>query len=271
MTGGACSNCRKEGHTITTCPNECKRCGSTHARKTMSLCRYDRYTADVLIKRFNTYKERTIEDNRYKTEIKIPFRNMNPPEDITENIVKFVIRKVDKDDSVVWCRMVGFSGDLSSTTLGILEVKSLTSNGPSSFGPKKKFNKIYFLDMREWLNDRLSVWKIDITQDSPEFKELRTRVEKEALDTDTAEEECLASSGAGSTLGEQCEQKRRPHLKFDEIKASIFSRSPEKVTEIFNGTFEDIFKTAEAEATPSPTPTTEAVPKEPEVIDLKAD
>lgn len=110
----------------------------------------DKYDRKTLIERFNHFK------NMYKSdqiiiEKGLKIRHQNMPEDVSENITKFIIHKYENDKSCVWCKGVDkkhkLTGDLCSSkydkTMPI-EVKSFTSNGPSQFGPNKKFGILYF-------------------------------------------------------------------------------------------------------------------------------
>jgi hypothetical protein len=135
----------------------------------------DRYTADILRERFERVKQRAKEDIECNARTLLPIRHTNPPEDITENIVKCILRTKGTDTSVVWCKGIGRkrSGDLWSADAGILEVKAFTSVGPSSFGPRKVFDRIYFLDMQGWLEDRLVLWEVKLSNTSPEWKGIK--------------------------------------------------------------------------------------------------
>ena len=96
-------------------------------------------------------------------------------------------------------------------------MKAFTSDGPSSFGPDKKFGVIYFLDMRDWLNNMFILWKVNVTSDSPEWRNIKMNKKQ--------------------TNEEQCKQKRRPHISWE----NIYSQIPDKCIKIYEGTFEDIF------------------------------
>ena len=117
-------------------------------------CLYDMYDESILRTRFTNFKQMYMMDNDLiKNNLKI--RHQNTPEDITENITKYIIRNYENDNSCVWCKGVdkkyGLSGDLFSNKYEksvAIEVKSFTSNGPSQFGPNKKFGVLYFLDLR---------------------------------------------------------------------------------------------------------------------------
>ena len=154
--------------------------------------------------------------NKKGLSIRLP----NPPEDVTENIVKFIIINYDNDHSCKWAKSIQLSGDLYSDKYAIEtppEVKAFTSDGPSSFGPKKKFGILYFLDMRDWLNNRFVLWKVDVSSDSPEWHNIKMNNTQ--------------------TLKEQCEKGVRPHISWE----NIYSQIPDKCLKVYDGTFEDIF------------------------------
>ena len=50
----------------------------------------DNYTEEILRKRFNSYKTSSIELQAINKDTGLNIRNANPPEDITENMVKFI-------------------------------------------------------------------------------------------------------------------------------------------------------------------------------------
>lgn len=178
----------------------------------------DKYDKFTLIDRYNNFKSCYLRDESIINK-GIPIRHQNPPEDITENITKFIIRKVEKDNTCVWCKGLNdkMSGDLYSKKLGIIEVKSFTSNGPSQFGPNSKFNVLYFLDLRNWLKDEIVLWKVNLNNESPEFKNIKVNKTQ--------------------TLGEQLKQGRRPHIGWDKIYPQIYGF----YEQMYKGSFEDIF------------------------------
>ena len=183
----------------------------------------DKYTKDILTMRFQNFKNYYINDKEV-IDGGLPIRHQNTPEDITENITKFIIRKIENDNSCVWCKGVdkkyGLTGDLYSNKYDKttpIEVKSFTSNGPSQFGPDKKFGVLYFLDLRKWLNDEIVLWKVNLNYLSNEFKNIKVNKRQ--------------------TLGEQLIESRRPHISWDNIYPQI-SNFCEK---IYEGTFENIF------------------------------
>lgn len=183
----------------------------------------DIYDENTLKSRFINFKNMYIADEQL---IKngLPIRHQNTPEDITENITKFIIRNYEKDTSCVWCKGVdkkyGLTGDLYSNKYektAPIEVKSFTSNGPSQFGPDKKFGVLYFLDLRKWLNDTIILWKVNLNYLSDEFKSIKVNKTQ--------------------TMGEQLLEGRRPHISWQSIQPQI----PEFCEKIYEGTFEGIF------------------------------
>ena len=188
----------------------------------------DKYTADVLQQRYQDYKNSAENTLKIIKETGLPIRNQNPPEDVTENIVKFIIRNYENDMSVKWAKAIGLTGDLYSDNYVHeypIEVKSLTSDGPSSFGPKKKFGIIYFLDMREWLNNVFTLWKVNVSSNSTEWKQIKMNKTQ--------------------TNSDQCDEGRRPHISWDNIHSQI----SEKCVKVYEGTFENIFTIEESKTT----------------------
>ena len=64
----------------------------------------DKYPSELLVKRYTNYKQQYIELNLLNETYGLSIRQQNPPEDITENIVKFIIRKYENDNTCVWCK-----------------------------------------------------------------------------------------------------------------------------------------------------------------------
>ncbi len=97
------------------------------------------------------------------------------------------------------------------------EVKSFTSDGPCQFGPDKKFGVLYFLDLRQWINDHIVLWRVNLTHDSPEFRNIKMNKTQ--------------------TLSEQCDEGRRPHIAWEKMYPQI----QEHCVKIYDGNFENIF------------------------------
>lgn len=182
----------------------------------------DKYTRDILELRYTMYRTNYITTCEIIRKSGLPIRHQNPPEDVTENIVKFIIINYDNDSSCKWAKGITSkpSGDLYSDKYPIdspPEVKAFTSDGPCSFGPNKKFGVIYFLDMREWLNNKFILWKINVSNDSSEWNTIKMNKTQ--------------------TYEEHCKEKRRPHISWE----NIYSQIPDKCLKVYDGTFEDIF------------------------------
>lgn len=183
----------------------------------------DGYPDETLKIRYNSFID-TYKIDEALIKKKLPIRHQNTPEDVTENATKVIIRNKENDKSCVWSKGVekkeGLKGDLHSNKYdknSPIEVKSFTSNGPSQFGPNKKFSVLYFLDMRNLLSDKIILWKVYLNDKSEEFKNIKVNKTQ--------------------TMGEQLLQGRRPHISWDKIYPQI-SQFCEK---IYEGTFEDIF------------------------------
>jgi len=176
----------------------------------------DTYTADILRTRFNAFKLEVATTKSIRDATGLPIRCQNPPEDITENIVKFIIRNYEGDTTCEWAKCVGKKGDLVSGALQ-KEVKAFMSPGPSSFGPRKVFDVIYFLDIRNIVEDELEVWRVNLTNESPEWKNMKMN--------------------ATETFADQCAQGRRPHISWDAILPQI----RDHCTSLYRGPFEGIF------------------------------
>ena len=180
----------------------------------------DKYTHTILRKRYMMYRESYNNTAEIIKTTGLPIRHQNPPEDITENIAKFIIKNYDNDPSCKWAKSIGVTGDIYSEKYTIespAEIKALTSDGPSSFGPDKKFSVIYFLDMRKWLDDIFILWRVNLTSESSEWKELKMNKTQ--------------------TFEQQCKQGRRPHIAWDKIYPQISNHC----IKVFQGTFEGIF------------------------------
>ena len=180
----------------------------------------DNYTMEILQRRFNAYKTTYIDTVHIITTTNLPIRHQNPPEDITENITKFIIHNYDNDTSCKWAKCIGLNGDLYSDKYdhdSPIEVKAFISNGPSSFGPTKKFGVIYFLDMHKWLENIFILWKVNLNYNSPEWKQIKMNKTQ--------------------TYSDQCNEKRRPHISWDKI----YSQLSTFCNKVYEGPFENIF------------------------------
>lgn len=176
----------------------------------------DNYTSEILRRRFNAFKIEVATTKTIVATTGLPIRCQNPPEDITENIVKFVCHNYEGDKSCEWAKAVGRKGDLVSGSIQ-KEVKAFMSSGPSSFGPRKVFDAIYFLDIRRLEDDHIVIWKVNLTNESDAWKNIRMN--------------------ATETFADQCTQGRRPHIAWELLRPQI----ADHCSILYEGTFEGIF------------------------------
>jgi len=178
----------------------------------------DLVTETWLKKRYESVKRFTLESAELSAEVGNIIRMPNLPEDLTENIAKFIIRNYIGDASCVWCKSLGMTGDLTSDTEKIQEVKSFTSDGPSSFGPKKKFDVLYFLDLRKWLEDEIVLFRVNLSNQSSDWTNIKMN--------------------KAETFGDMASDGKRPHISWEKIRAQL---PPGVVTEVYRGRFDGIF------------------------------
>jgi len=136
----------------------------------------------------------------------------NFPEDISENLVKYII----KYKLGFLPKQCSKSGDLIYDDKKI-EVKCFASSGPSSFGPTEKWTEIYFLDARDFINENFKLFQIKLSNDDLEWRNIKV--------------------SKTQTFFEQCIQKRRPRICFNLIRKQL---SKDKVICIFSGKMVDI-------------------------------
>lgn len=143
------------------------------------------------------------------------YRCTNFPEHISENIIRHIIQIKEKQ---ICIRNVK-TGDLTKGTEGNIKVecKTFSSKGPSSFGPKEKWDEIYFLDAQNYLNQNFILYRIKLKHSDPIF--LNIKVNKK----DTFEKQAL--------------QGRRPRITFSELKVQL----KDHVETIFQGNILELF------------------------------
>lgn len=85
-------------------------------------------------------------------------RKPNFPSEISENIVKFVYNKNNKN----LAKWDVKGGDLITLDGLKIEVKAYSSNGPTSFGPTEKWDILYIVDAKRYLDKRFKVYEINL-------------------------------------------------------------------------------------------------------------
>ena len=118
-------------------------------------------------------------------------RMPNFPEDISENIIRLLIEK-EHNYTPEWIK----GGDLMYNNDKI-EVKTFTSSGPSSFGPKESWKTIYFLDATKFLQNYYICYEVNLQNDDEKWKNIKVNKKQ--------------------TFHDQCAQKRRPRISFSKI------------------------------------------------------
>ena len=174
---------------------------------------HDKYTVELLAKQYSSFKEYVTSIVVDMEETGMSFRIPNMPEYISENIIKFILRSVGH--KVVWNGL----GELQSSEDGKLEFKCFATSSPCSFSYNRKdtWNKIYFLDSREYLEeDRFILYCVNLSNTSDEWKNIMVNK------TDTMES--------------QQKQKKRPRISWDKLYTQI----EDHVDIVFDGTFQDI-------------------------------
>lgn len=163
---------------------------------------------DSVFKLFEAYKNYcVVRENIYgENTARLP----NFPEDVSENIVKFLLRKIMNRD----CNKAKV-GDLVSDGKKI-EVKCFVSNGPSSFGPTEEFDELYFVDARKFKESFFEIYKVDLTSQSEAWNNIQV--------------------SKASTMLQQKNQKRRPRISFMEIRKQI----PEFINLVYKGTLDEL-------------------------------
>lgn len=138
------------------------------------------------------------------------------PCEISENIVKFVIKNKYGGDNPNWYVK---SGDLEHNGLKI-EVKGFSSyNTPSSFGPTQSWNMLYFIDCTQFRKKKFKVFEIDIPNTSEVWQNL------------------VINKKDQSTYSHFCNEKKRPKLSFYDIINQIPS---DNCKIIFNGNLQTL-------------------------------
>lgn len=178
----------------------------------------DAYTEELLKEQYSMHKSYV--NGRINTTIKIGVKVRLPsiPEDISENIIKYIIRNKLHDTTTRWdCK----NGDLQSQKEGTQECKCFTSDGPPSFTPSSDWDVIYFLDARKWLfNDKFILYRIPLKRTSTEWKNIKVN--------------------KNQTFEDQTKQGRRPRITWESLQSQIQTYC----NKIYEGTFEDIFTTS---------------------------
>jgi predicted GIY-YIG superfamily endonuclease len=176
---------------------------------------HDTYTDVLLKEQYTLHKEYVKGRINTTKKIGVKVRLPSIPEDISENIVKNIIRNKLDDTTSTWdCE----KGDLHSQKEGKQECKCFTSDGPPSFTPSSDWDVLYFLDARRWLDDKFILYRIPLKRTSTEWKSIKV--------------------SKTQTFEDQSKQGRRPRITWESLQPQI----KEYCTKVYEGTFNDIFE-----------------------------
>ena len=178
----------------------------------------DTYTKDILKKLYGLHKVYYNEMLNTTKKIGLNIRLPGIPEHISENIIKFILHNKLKDTtSSSDCK----KGDLQSEKEGNQECKCFISDGPISFTPSSDWNVIYFLDARNWINDKFILYRVLLKRTSSEWKNIKI--------------------SKTQTFEDQTKQGRRPRITWKFLQPQISSYC----NKVYDGTFDDIFNPLE--------------------------
>ena len=132
----------------------------------------DKYTYLIL----NQCIDKYLSDLKFNDEINLHMsqkkrRNENFPSDISENIAKLAIFK-KYDIMPCWDTTIG---DIIINKPGIfkqIEVKGFMSPGPSSFGPKERWDLLYFVDGQDIKNKNFKVYEVKLSNKNEIFRNI---------------------------------------------------------------------------------------------------
>lgn len=171
----------------------------------------DLYSKDFLQNQYEIHKNYVISRKNSSELLGIKFRSSGIPEDISENMIKFILHK-HGDNTCSWnCK-----GDLLSSVEGKQECKCFTSDAPITFTPSSEWDCIYFLDARNWLNDNFKLYKFPYKRTSDEWINIKANKKQSFKD--------------------QSLQGRRPRIRWP----SLYPQIKENCSLLFEGSFEDI-------------------------------
>lgn len=173
----------------------------------------DTYTKEVLQENYKLHKDYVKGRMQFAKDKHIKIRLPSIPEDISENIVKFILHKVGDTTSSWNCK----NGDLYSLKEGKQECKCFTSDRPPSFTPSSDWDVIYFLNARNWLNDKFILFKVSLKRTSTEWNNIKV--------------------SKTQTFEDQTKQGRRPRITWE----SLYPQVESYCHKVYEGTFEDIF------------------------------
>lgn len=107
---------------------------------------------------------KNINKNLSDRKIRMP----NFPSEISENIVKFAIKKIKKTNPIWNVK----NGDLIDG-INKIEVKGFSSNGPTSFGPKEEWDILYFINCKKYREKYFEIFEINLSNKDDKFRNIK--------------------------------------------------------------------------------------------------
>ena len=185
----------------------------THTHTHVQMESTERVTSDALRRRYQSWKRCEEENIDMDREFGYKTRRDGLREHISENIVKFILLNHLGIKATWECKV----GDLFSNEEGITECKSFTSDGPTSFGPKQKWDVIYFLDARKWLEDEFVLYRVPYSNTHPIWTNMPV--------------------SKSQTKADQADENRRPRANWKILSDYL----GENCKVVYSGSFEGIF------------------------------
>lgn len=172
----------------------------------------DLYTSEVLRQQFSIHKQYVESRIATSKALNIRIRFPGIPEDISENMIKMLIKRIRGDETCTW----NCDGDLYSQIEKKQECKCFTSSGPISFTPSSGWNVIYFLDATKWLNDKFTLYRLPLKYTSDEWQNIKMNKTE--------------------TFRQQADAGRRPRIGW----SALYPQISQYAEELWTGGFEDI-------------------------------
>jgi len=176
------------------------------------------YCLEHVLISYSNYKNYTDTENELcKKYGKDRCRRVNFPEYISENLARHILIKMNIDTNITRNTK---TGDLKSDKYDKIEIKSVTSDGPMSFGPSENWNILVILKID--LNDDFIIcYLVNLKNDNDIIQNIQL--------------------SKNETYGECCKKGKRPHISLDlflkEIKKNK-KNSNDNIKIIFSGKLE---------------------------------
>lgn len=123
------------------------------------------------------------------------------PEDVTENLVRMYIERWEGRECW-WGKTAGVNGDLWIGGGKKGEVKGFASRGPLSFGPRNRFDELWFVDARDLVGKGgVRMYKSELSFDSDAIQDIWVNRRERFRD--------------------QCRAGRRPRVAFERFVEQV--------------------------------------------------